>query len=37
MRGGLDSYGSGCGPETGSCEHGNVPLGSIKGGNVLTV
>jgi hypothetical protein len=33
MRGcGLDSCGSGQGPVVGPCEHGNEPLGSIKGG-----
>jgi hypothetical protein len=29
---GLDSSGSGEGPVAGSCEHGNEPSGSIKGG-----
>jgi len=28
---GLDSTGSGGGPVTASCEHGNETLGSIKG------
>jgi hypothetical protein len=28
----LDLSGSGCGTVAGSCEHGNEPLGSIKGG-----
>jgi hypothetical protein len=32
---GLDSSGSGYGPVVGSCEHGNEPLGSIKGGEFL--
>jgi hypothetical protein len=27
---GLDASGPGWGPVTGSCEHGNEPLGSIK-------
>jgi len=31
-RGGLDASGSGYGPMTGCCEHGNKPPGSIKGG-----
>jgi hypothetical protein len=29
---GLDSSGSGYGPVAGSCENGNEPWGSIKGG-----
>jgi hypothetical protein len=29
---GLDSSGSGQGPVTGSCEHGNEPSNCIKGG-----
>jgi hypothetical protein len=32
---GLDSSGSGQGPVVGSCEHGNYPSGSIKGGEFL--
>jgi hypothetical protein len=28
---GVDPYGSGYGPVVGSCEHGNEPLGPIKG------
>jgi hypothetical protein len=32
---GLDSSGSGKEPVGGSCEHGNKPLGSIKGGEFL--
>jgi hypothetical protein len=32
---GLASSGSGKGPVPGSCEHGNKPLGSIKGGEFL--
>jgi hypothetical protein len=32
---GLDSSGSGQGPVAGSCEHGNEPLGSIKGEEFL--
>jgi hypothetical protein len=31
----LAVFGSGKGPVTGSCEHGNEPLGSIKGGGYL--
>jgi hypothetical protein len=31
----LNSSGSGEGPVTGSCEHGNEPSGSIKGGEFL--
>jgi hypothetical protein len=31
-RRGLDASGSGLGPLVGSCEHGNEPSGSIKGG-----
>jgi hypothetical protein len=31
----LDSSGSGHGPLTGSREHGDEPLGSIKGGEFL--
>jgi hypothetical protein len=30
--GGLDASGSGQGAVVGSCEHGNEPSGSIKGG-----
>jgi hypothetical protein len=33
---GLDSFGSGYGPVTGSCEHGNEPSSCIKGGELLT-
>jgi hypothetical protein len=29
---GLDSYGSGWRPVAGSCEYGNEPLGTLKGG-----
>jgi len=32
---GLDASGSGQEPEAGSCEHGNEPLGSMKGGEFL--
>jgi hypothetical protein len=32
---GLSSYGSGEGPVAGSCEYGNEPPGSIKGGEFL--
>jgi hypothetical protein len=32
---GLDSSDSGQGPVAGSCEHGNEPSGSIKGGKFL--
>jgi hypothetical protein len=32
---GLDSSGSGQGLVAGSCEHGNEPSGSIKGGEFL--
>jgi hypothetical protein len=32
----LDSSGSGYEPVAGSCEQGNKPSGSIKGGNFLT-
>jgi hypothetical protein len=32
---GLDSYGSGFGPEAGCCEHGNEPCSSIKGGEFI--
>jgi hypothetical protein len=32
---GLDSSGSGGGPVTGSCEHGNESWSSIKGGKFL--
>jgi hypothetical protein len=32
---GLSSSGSGYGPVAGSCEHGNEPLVSIKGGEFL--
>jgi hypothetical protein len=32
---GLDSFGSGQGQVTGSCEHGNEPSGSIKCGKFL--
>jgi hypothetical protein len=32
---GLDSYYSGYGPVTGSCKHGNEPVGSIEGGEFL--
>jgi hypothetical protein len=32
---GLDSSGSGKGPVTGSCGHGNEPSGFIKGGEFL--
>jgi hypothetical protein len=32
---GVDSSGSGWGPVAGSCEHGNEPSGSIKGGEFL--
>jgi hypothetical protein len=31
----MDSSGSGQGPVAGWCEHGNEPLGSIKGGDFL--
>jgi hypothetical protein len=31
-RRGLDSSGSGHGPEAGSCEHGKEPSGSLVGG-----
>jgi hypothetical protein len=31
----LHSYSSGKGPVVGSCEHGNEPSGSIKGGTFL--
>jgi hypothetical protein len=31
----MDSSGSGYGPVAGCREHGNVPLGSIKGGKFL--
>jgi hypothetical protein len=33
---GLDSFGSGYDIAEGSCDHGNEPSGSIKGGNFLT-
>jgi len=29
---GLEASSSGQGPVVGSCEHGNEPMGSIKGG-----
>jgi hypothetical protein len=32
---GLDACGSDYGPVTDSCEHGNEPSGSIKGGEFL--
>jgi hypothetical protein len=32
---GLGASGSGYGPATGSCEHGNEPSSSIKGGEFL--
>jgi hypothetical protein len=32
---GLDASGLGQGPVVGSCEQGNEPSGSIKGGNFL--
>jgi len=32
---GLDSSGSGEGPVTGFCQHGNEPSVSLKGGNFL--
>jgi len=32
---GLDSSGSGKGPVAGSCEQGNEPSGSIKGGEFV--
>jgi hypothetical protein len=32
---GLGSSGSGYGPVTGSCEHGNEPSGSITDGKIL--
>jgi len=32
---GLDSSGSGWGPVVGSSEHGNEPVGSMKGGEFL--
>jgi hypothetical protein len=32
---GLDSSGSEQGPTVGSCEHGNEPSGSVKGGEFL--
>jgi hypothetical protein len=32
---GLDSTGAGYGPVAGSCEYGNEPSGSIKGGEFL--
>jgi hypothetical protein len=32
---GMDASGSGYGPVTGSCEHGNEPSGSTKGGEFL--
>jgi len=35
MRCGLDSSGSGQGLVGDSCEHGNEPSGSIKGGEFL--
>jgi hypothetical protein len=31
VRCGLDASASGQGPVSGACEHGNEPLGSIKG------
>jgi hypothetical protein len=31
----MDSFVSGQGPVAGSCEHGNEPLGSTKGGEFL--
>jgi hypothetical protein len=31
----VDASDSGQGPVAGSCEHGNEPLGSIKGGEFL--
>jgi hypothetical protein len=31
-RRGVDASGSGCGPVTGSCEHGNELSGPIRGG-----
>jgi hypothetical protein len=31
----LDEFGSGWGTVAGSCEHGNEPLGSTKGGEFL--
>jgi hypothetical protein len=34
-KGGLHSSGSGKGKVVGSCEHGNEPSGSIKGGEFL--
>jgi len=33
---GLDVSGSGQGPMSGPCEHGNEPSGSTKGGDFLT-
>jgi hypothetical protein len=30
----LNVFGSGYGPVAGSCEHGNEPSGSIKGGEI---
>jgi hypothetical protein len=35
VRYGLDSSGSGYGPVAGSGEHGNEPLGSVKGKELL--
>jgi len=31
----VDSFGSGHGPVAGSCEHGNEPSDSIKGGEFI--
>jgi hypothetical protein len=31
----LDAFCSGWGPGGGSCEHGNEPSGSVKGGELL--
>jgi hypothetical protein len=31
----VDSSGSGQAPVAGCCEHGNEPLGSVKGGEFL--
>jgi hypothetical protein len=33
--GGLGAYGLGLGPMVGSCEHGNEPSDSIKGGELV--
>jgi hypothetical protein len=34
---GLNSSGSGQGPVAGSCEHGNEPSGSVRGGETVNL